>query len=95
VITRDEINEVLSYADSFLTDWVDNEGRGDPECLAACKLAEELGPKLVRFPDLVAALRTARDALRHVGNTYAYADQDDKVVDAEDACVAALKGVEE
>jgi hypothetical protein len=30
-----------------------------------------------------------------VGDTYAYADQDDKVMDAEDACVAALKGAEE
>jgi hypothetical protein len=89
IATKDNIGKLLGYGASFLEDWIANEGRDDPECREACDLMTALEPTLLRFPDLIAALRTAHKILS------ADAPEPRDINEARDIVEAALKGAEE
>ena len=56
--TEADVDRILGLADSFLEDWEQHEGRGDPECAERRREFDALRPLLLQAPALL-ALRDA------------------------------------
>lgn len=56
------VERVVSFGESFLTDWIDNEGKHDPDCERQGREFEAGKPLCLASPALLAAAKAFVDA---------------------------------
>ncbi len=69
-----KVDSVVSNADSFTQDWVDNEGRADKDCLDAITSNESIAP-LLKEIGLITSLLVRVDSMASVLKTVSLPDE--------------------